>query len=168
MWNHIILHAWRLLNSIWCWSSPQTEELKKHTEKQPFKMALDNWPTIMLLLEPPFDLGTKSLSTGFITLLISVLIFMYFSDRPWFSWPELLFRSSLGVLFKSVSVEPSSDLLLLYVTSHTDVETWRLSPCNYFVMYIHKSSSGNQTWVLTPACITVQIYTMLVQPLRIE
>lgn len=95
-------------------------------------MALGNWPTIMLLLEPPFDLGTKSLSTGFITLLISVLIFMYFSDRPWFSWPELLFRSSLGVFFKSVSAEASSDLLLLYVTSHTDVETWRLGPCNFF------------------------------------
>lgn len=34
-----------------------SEELKKHGEKQPVKMALCNWPISVPVLEPPFDLG---------------------------------------------------------------------------------------------------------------
>lgn len=122
MWNHIILHAWRLLNSIGCWSSLQTEELKKRGEKQPFKMALCNCLTLMLVLEPPFDFGTCSLSKVWIAVLTPVLIFTYFSNIPWVSRQELLFRiSCVGIyIFESALVEASTDLLLLHVTSHTD------------------------------------------------
>lgn len=55
-----------------------------------------------------------------IAVLFPVLIFMYFSNIPWFSRQEFLFRSSLGVyIFESASVK-ASDLLLLHVTSPTD------------------------------------------------
>lgn len=146
MWNHIILHAWRLLNSIWCWSSLQTEELKKHGEKQPFKMALCNCLTLMLVLEPPFDFGTCSLSKVWIAVLTPVLIFTYLSNMPRVRRQELLFRRSMGIyIFESASVKASTDLLLLHVTSHTDRhrDLGGCVPADFFLI-THKSSTlGN-------------------------
>lgn len=85
-------------------------------------MALCNCLTLMLVLEPPFDFGTCSLSKVWIAVLTPVLIFTYFSNIPWVSRQELLFRiSCVGIyIFESALVEASTDLLLLHVTSHTD------------------------------------------------
>lgn len=95
---------------------------------------------LMLVFEPPFDFGAKNLLKGFITLLISVLIFMYFSNSPWFSKQELLFRSSLCIffLFKSASIEAFTDLLLWHVTSHIDEhgDLGRGAPAGIYVFVI--------------------------------